>query len=240
MLFSQSQVAEFINANFEPTWQPVRPVPIVRIDFGNGNVITRTLHGNIATYVCTAEGQVLDIMPGIYEPKTYVDQLGQFVALHRWSTADPSKLDAVINAYHRKQAELLAAGEPPHRIVRRLDRTKRAIEAAARFALAPAEADAGTSASGPVHSTANVELPKVETSATDLAGWDALAEDTRVNESTRRQIIHERLANAGPIQPADITKWLYREVLHADLDDPYLGLGEALFANYPFRAEDEN
>jgi hypothetical protein len=28
-------------------------------------------------------------------------------------------------------------------------------------------------------------------------------------------------------------------VLHADLDDPYLGLGKSLFANYPFAAEDK-
>ena len=41
-------------------------------------------------------------------------------------------------------------------------------------------------------------------------------------------------------QPAALTKWLYKEVLHADLDDPYLGLGPALFASYPFAKEDKN
>ena len=35
------------------------------------------------------------------------------------------------------------------------------------------------------------------------------------------------------MHPDKLTKWLYREVLHADLDDPYLGLGKALFENYP-------
>jgi hypothetical protein len=35
-----------------------------------------------------------------------------------------------------------------------------------------------------------------------------------------------------------VTKKLYKEVLHADLDDPYLGLGPTLFAGYPFAGED--
>src|SRR6516162_1756934 len=65
------EVAEYINRAFEPVWETVRPVPIVRIDFGNGNVVTRTLHGNIATYVCSSDGQVVDIVPGIYTPPTY-------------------------------------------------------------------------------------------------------------------------------------------------------------------------
>ena len=38
--------------------------------------------------------------------------------------------------------------------------------------------------------------------------------------------------------PAKVLKPIYKEVLHADLDDPYLGLGTALFENYPFAAED--
>ena len=46
--------------------------------------------------------------------------------------------------------------------------------------------------------------------------------------------------NGSVVAPGGITKWLYREVLHADLDDPYLGLGDLLFANYPFAAEDGN
>ena len=66
MLFSQDRVADFINANFEPAWESVRPVPVVRIDFGNGTVLTRTLHGNILTSVCTADGKVLDALPVIY------------------------------------------------------------------------------------------------------------------------------------------------------------------------------
>ncbi len=72
----------------------------------------------------------------------------------------------------------------------------------------------------------------------DLPGWTALAEDTRLNETTRRRQIHELLAKEGLVAPAKVLKPIYKDVLHADLDDPYLGLGKALFENYPFAKED--
>ena len=77
MLFSSAAIAEYVNAQFEPAWVSVRPVPIVTIDFGNGHTITRTLHGNIATSVCDAQGRVLDVLPGIYQPEEYLRQLHQ-------------------------------------------------------------------------------------------------------------------------------------------------------------------
>ena len=58
--------------------------------------------------------------------------------------------------------------------------------------------------------------------------------DTRLNESTRRRKIHLHLAKTGALPPTDLTKWLYREVLATDLDDPYLGLGKLLFETDPF------
>ena len=85
MLFSNDQVAQFINGYFEPVWEMVREVPIIRIDFGNGTVLTRTLHGNIATYVCAADGQVLDILAGIYTPAVYMAQLQQFRLLANYA-----------------------------------------------------------------------------------------------------------------------------------------------------------
>ena len=72
----------------------------------------------------------------------------------------------------------------------------------------------------------------------DLAGWKALTEDTQLNETTRRRQIHELLAKEGLVAPAKVLKPIYKDVLHADLDDPYLGLGKALFENYPFAKED--
>ncbi|MCG8585316.1 MAG: hypothetical protein MI757_11445, partial [Pirellulales bacterium] len=65
------------------------------------------------------------------------------------------------------------------------------------------------------------EIPNLD-SPKELAEWKPLFDDTKLNESTRRRQIHKYLAEKGLVAPSDMTKWLYREVLDADLDDPYL------------------
>jgi hypothetical protein len=60
-----------------------------------------------------------------------------------------------------------------------------------------------------------------------------------VNQRDLRRTVHERLAGLGAVHPGDIKKWLFKEVLHADLDDPLLGLGRMLTYNYPFAEEDQ-
>jgi hypothetical protein len=71
-----------------------------------------------------------------------------------------------------------------------------------------------------------------------LSARPELVFDTKVNEQVRRKAVHDRLAKSGAVRPDDIKKWLYKDVLRADLDDPLLGLGGMLSANYPFAEED--
>ncbi len=234
MLFSDDRIANFVNESFEATWQNVREVPIVTIDFGDGNVLTRTLNGNIATHVCDANGRLLDVLPGIYEPVTYHQKLEQLSRLHQW-VLQRDDGHRVLLDYHRRQAAALARGEAPLEIHNRAYRSKKVIEGAVNWALLPGRKAADRpepAASFPAGGPATRE---------ELAGWSLLAEDTRINERFRRRQIHEHLLaemqqteSKGGVTPSAITKWIYREVLDADLDDPYLGLGKTLFASYPF------
>jgi hypothetical protein len=239
VLFSNEQVASFISANFEPAWETVRPVPLVHIDFGNGIQVTRTLHGNIATSVCTGDGLVLDILPGIYEAQTYLDRLQQFRLLENYAgqARQQGKLAAVLRAYHQKQAEALRQKQNPDRFVNVAPISKRVIEGGIKAVLLPAaqqhEPIPGT---GSVP-TATSKVPPLA-APEELATWNALAQDTQLNETTRRAQIHDLLARTGMVRPEQILKPLYKDVLHADLDDPYLGLGSALFASYPFAKEE--
>ena len=233
MLFSDDQVAEFINHYFEPAWESVRPVPMVTIDFGRGHVLTRTLNGNIATYVCSGDGTMLDVLPGIYEPQTYVQQLDQFVKLFRWVRQDGDSAVALAG-YHRRQADALAGGQPTLVLAAGpVPVTKGLIERPLKLVLRPGEpAPADTETAQPQFDLSPRANPDTRQ---QLARWNLLAEDTRINERVRRLAIHRYLARCGTVSPSDVTRWLYREVLHADLDDPYLGLGKTLFASYPFR-----
>ncbi len=236
MLFSNDDVASFINRNFEPVWESVRPVPIVRIDFGNGTVLTRTLHGNIATQVCTADGRVLDILPGIYEPQSYLHSLNQFRLLHNYVVRAKDQGAARLKEYHEGQVRALKENEAPPQFVNHAGLSKRMIEGGILAVLVSGkEAQQWRATSIKTHK--GNDQPKLP-SNNDIANWKILAEDTRINETTRRLQIHEMLAAAGPAQPKAVTKKLYKEVLHADLDDPYLGLGQTLFAGYPFAKEE--
>lgn len=238
-MFSNEQIAKTINRNFEPVWESVRAVPTIRIDFGNGRVVTRTLNGNVATYACRADGQVLDILPGIYDPDTYLRQLEELTKLHRL-VMQRDDHTAALRDYHQQQADALK--QHGHRAIfvgGGGGQSITGVERPLKLLLLPASRAAA------LHAIADGREPIAESesapkSPEDLRDWKALAEDSRMNEATRRQKIHERLAAAEtPVTRTDLTRWLYREVLHADLDDPYLGLGKLLFESYPFANEDQ-
>lgn len=254
MLFSSAYVATYINAAFEPVWETVRPVPIVTIDFGNGTKVTRTLHGNVATYLTNHKGIVYDILPGIYEPHEYLNQLEQFSLLFRharqqFSVKTPNAdqetvlrefdehVAARLKEYHTQQAGRLKSDQPADVLMHNLwelngGKGKALVEM-------PIELIAAGDAAKLRAPKAQAAKPaQQQTDPAKLAGWKELAEDTKINETIRRRAIHEKLASGGPVQPEAVKKWLYKEVLHADLDDPMMGLGEALSKNYPFAAEE--
>src|SRR5947199_4449286 len=96
----------------------VREVPIIRIDFGKGRVVTRTLHGNILTSVCTADGKTLDALPGIYNPQGYLDQLDQFRLLaQNYRTVPVNAREAWIRRYHENAVAAIKANQPPARFI---------------------------------------------------------------------------------------------------------------------------
>jgi hypothetical protein len=224
VLFSNDRVADFINQSFEPAWQSVRPVPIVRIDFGDGNVLTRTLHGNILTSVCTSDGFVVDALPGIYTEPAYRTQLGLLRAMAESIHSVPAdKREGALIAAHRMAAQLL---KKPFNDARLLYYTKSDIETPIKLTI-----QAGAPGGAKPEKTVLADKE-------DVANWRALEEDTRLNETARRLQIHELLAQVGLVRPDQVTRPIYKDVLHADLDDPYLGLGEVLFASYPFAKED--
>ncbi len=232
MLFSQDRVADFINQSFEPVWESVRPVPIVRIDFGNGKVLTRTLHGNILSSVCTPDGLVVDALPGIYTESGYVAQLSLLCAVAKNAQASSeANRDLLVRAYHRGQAQALKKMAKPGQAAadqKMVPITKGVIEKPIERTLLPT----------PISVVPRTQAKPVLTAAEDVARWKELEEDTRLNERTRRRQIHELLATAGLVRPEKVTRPIYKDVLHADLDDPYLGLGDVLFATYPFAKED--
>ncbi|HEV3079570.1 MAG TPA: hypothetical protein VGY66_07315 [Gemmataceae bacterium] len=267
MLFSRNDLADYVNDTFESAWETVRPVPIVRIDFGNGNVLTRTLQGNIASYVCNGDGHVLDVLPGIYDPAGYRKGLEQLSGLAKSvGKQPPDQRPATLANYHLLSLLVLEAGQPAAQSLASGFQTggttngslgggmagerstgsqigfggglgKLGIEGGVKSLLASPGLSGSPARSAGRQTSREEQVPPLD-SAADLANWKALREDTQLNETVRRRQIHAMLASKGLIRPREIAKPIYKEVLHADLDDPYLGLGNILFANYPFAKED--
>jgi len=223
VLFSDARIADYINAYFEPVWESVRPVPIVKIDFGNGTEVTRTLHGNISTYVCNSDGVVIDVLPGLYEPSAYMTHLDELRSETK-NISSATDLTKALHDYHLAQLNSMPLRVmPPIR-----DMRKGVVE----MPLKKVITQNISSAPDVVPLALKPEYPGIDMRSSAL---NQLIVDTISNEASRRRAIHSRLASSGPIQPKDLTKWLYKNVLHADLDDPYLGLGPTLFSTYPFK-----
>lgn len=250
MLFSRSDISAFINRSFEPAWQSLRPAAVVRVDFGNGNVVTRTLNGNIATYVSTADGTVLDVIPGVYDPETYLQRLHQATLLHQWATKRPRELPQFVKNYHAEQAAAIRRHNEPKVIVRTRDnpasivRIESGLKLALRSSLRGTLSGEGLADRRPfsrrtASSHSGYDLPAELASRMGRLTPAMLTKDSRYNETVRRLKIHDYLAENSPVKPSGMTRWLYRNVLDTDLDDPYLGLGKVLFSSYPFRDDDQ-
>ena len=247
-MFSRSEVARFVDDTFEPVWVSVRAAPVVTIDFGNGHTITRTLQGNVATYVCDPDGVVFDVLPGIYTPGVYREQLALLAELVRSLSKLPAaESTAKLKAYHTRRATVLNRPVPPKSTaVAKIGGGFKGgiggfgggIAGAAGFGGRPAPV-AGGGIEGPLEAVlAGRPFVPPTPPGGDLAARPDLVFDTKVNETVRRKIVHDRLTALGPVKPDDIKGWLFRDVLKADLDDPLLGLGPVLNANYPFAEED--
>lgn len=210
MLFSNDNIARLVNDGFEPAWQSVRPVPLVTIDFGSGHKATRTLHGNIATYICTPSGYVVDVLPGLYSPDVFLMRLQQLMQVAGTAPKSPTDFAGWLAKRHARQAPKQSGAKKARR-----DASKTVvIELPLILALK------GFAPEPPA------DVAKQLESKEELTVWKALVAETQANDTQRRSQISEFLGTSGPIPPAAMTKWLYREVLGADIDDPWLGLKE--------------
>src|SRR4029453_13108371 len=68
-------VSWFLRENFILYWSSERPVPRVTIDYGDGRRLERTTTGNSAHYVLDEDGNVLDVLPGLYAPTAFRREL---------------------------------------------------------------------------------------------------------------------------------------------------------------------
>ncbi|MEO0513747.1 MAG: hypothetical protein AAF086_00445 [Planctomycetota bacterium] len=71
VLYADTALREKLRSDYVLHWQTVRPVPVITIDMGDGRTIERTITGNSAHYVLDRRGRVVDVLPGLYAPRTF-------------------------------------------------------------------------------------------------------------------------------------------------------------------------
>lgn len=101
LLYTDPQLANFLDERFVLHWSTERPVPQVEIDFGDGRVLRTTTTGNSAHYVLDHDGNVLDVLPGLYDARTFQAELETLSTLHATISNRPEDRDAILAGHHR-------------------------------------------------------------------------------------------------------------------------------------------
>lgn len=71
VLYANENVSNLLREKFVLVWGSERPVPVITVDYGDGRVLKRTITGNSAHYVLDAQGNVVDAIPGLYDPVAF-------------------------------------------------------------------------------------------------------------------------------------------------------------------------
>ena len=74
-LYPNAAVRKTLRETFVLHWESVRAVPKVRIDFGDGRILERTLTGNSIHYVLDSKGRPVDGIPGMHGANGFLAQL---------------------------------------------------------------------------------------------------------------------------------------------------------------------
>jgi hypothetical protein len=80
-LYANQDVSRFLRERFILYWSSERPVPRVTIDYRDGRTLERTTTGNSAHYILDEDGNVLDVLPGLYAPTAFRRELEGSLAL---------------------------------------------------------------------------------------------------------------------------------------------------------------
>ena len=212
MLFSQQELAALMSGRFECVWEELRPAPHVRIDFKNGYVLERTLNGNVATLFCTPEGLVYDVLPGIMDAASYSAAIEES-SKRFYDLPEGAGLALAIETSSRERATRLSVA---------LDTplTDATVFGGKGFVEAPVKKAIGATVV-PLDAPSANRMEGIPRAAQDRA---SLEEDTRIARTLLLPQALELLANHPLCTPEDLAIPLFRDVLHVDLLDPYLGL----------------
>ena len=245
LLYSDESISPLMRDQFVLHWHSVRDVPRVTIELGDGRVIRQTITGNSAHYLLAANGTPLDVLPGLYSPAAFRDQLERWVALHR--TLSPESL----RAYHAERLRWTSAramelgidggsypGQQPAWNAQRQAQSKAATEVRVLRQVRPGEraiarqmeqlfaiGEAGKKDVQFSETTLQLMRTKQELTAQLLDNLRrTVAADTAFNEYELHRRAHDWFVNDEVGDLMSLNERVYDELFLTPSSDPWLGL----------------
>ena len=241
VLLADQRIRRLLRDEFVPCWQSVHDTAKVRIEFGDGKVMERTLGGNTVIYLCTAGATVIDVFPGVYTPD---DFLRESERARRWIARGTTPTVELLAAWHRQAASGAARGAPNPASL-----SKAIVESPLRLGIGATRR--GTSlgatallldASKQAASAASLQrriLPPDPFAgrSPEALGLRFVQRDSANNVRLARPAVHAVLAGLGTlVEPDDIKHLVFERVLETSLRDPYFGLAEVAVPGTRMRA----
>ena len=101
-LYANADVSRALRERFVLHWRPVRNVPRITIDFGDGRKLERTITGNSIHYVLDGDGRPIDGLPGLYGPAAFLRVLGKAEeAFHQFRRLSGTDRRIAFVAFHQ-------------------------------------------------------------------------------------------------------------------------------------------
>jgi hypothetical protein len=248
-LYANAKVSALLRDNFILQWSSERDVPKVTIDFGDGRRLERTTAGNSAHYILDDAGHVLDVLPGLYAPPTFIAELERARELaDRVRGMTELQRNTAIVDFHAERAKAATTALEQHSMyfAQRMTVTKAVVERPdlRRFApdTMPGVDDSARWVAigmrlydGTLDASSRALVVRLHTAAFPAttaqltAMIDRLqrniAGDTAIDELLLRPRISRRIVEGGGhLDFTSLNDWIYREVFHTPKSDRWLGL----------------
>jgi hypothetical protein len=246
LLYSDDRISTILRDQFVLHWVSVRDVPHVTIELGGGRVLRQTITGNSAHFLLDADGTPLDVLPGLYSPKAFREQLESWVTMYRSLPAGADRA-RTLQRHHQVQyirtstraAELgidrsIYAGQEPVWVAQLQSQSKSAVEVktlaqlrsealtrrnARRLVLAASETVEFSPETLELMASKQALTPQLVNNLRNT-----VAGDTASNEYDLHRSIHSWFA-AGEVRDLQsLNKRVYNELFLTPASDPWLGL----------------
>lgn len=109
VLYSNEEVASALRDRFILHWEPVRPAPVITIDFGDGRKLVRTITGNSIHYILDSDGHLIDGLPGLYGPRAFMRGLDEAETIFkRIRDAKAEQKAGLLAKYYRSRIDRIS------------------------------------------------------------------------------------------------------------------------------------